>query len=309
MTLAATENSTTVRSHVRLPRGIRTAVSLLDRVAPAAVARVALYLWCRPAGARDAEVGPGGTPWTLRVANGDVAGRTWGDHGPRVYLVHGWGGHQGQLTDLVGPLLAAGHQVVAYDAPSHGRSGPGAYGPRQSTLPEMVDTLAAVVAAHGPAHAVVAHSLGGTATASAVLDGLDAQRVALVAPMADPIPYTRDLADVLGFGEPTRQRFLALMERRAGRPLADFDVAAVAARHPRPLPDALVVHDTLDKEAHHADGARLAASWPGARFLSTTGLGHRRILRDPDVVAALVAHVTGTGDGVAPDGRRETSGA
>ena len=110
--------------------------------------------------------------------------------------------------------------------------------------------------------------------------------------MADPLPYTRDFAEVLGFSEATRQRLLVLMERRAGRPLADFDVARGVESFGGPLPAALVVHDTQDKEAHHADGERLARSWPGARLVTTTGLGHRRILRDPDVVAEVVAHVT-----------------
>lgn len=293
MTVADVQKSTTVRSHVRLPRGARTAVRLADRVAPQLVARVALYLWCRPAGTRRPTTVPGGRRWTLPVGAGRVVGQTWGS-GPRVYLVHGWGGHRGQLAAFVDPLVAAGHQVVAFDALSHGESGPGALGPRQATMPEMAETLAAVVAAHGPAHAIVTHSFGGSTTTLALLDGLTADRVALVAPMADPLPYTRDLAAVLGFGEPTRQRFLALMERRAGRPLGDFDVARGVEAHGGPLPAALVVHDTQDKEAHHADGERLADSWPGARLVTTTGLGHRRILRAPEVVTEVVAHVTAT---------------
>lgn len=291
MTITGPQKSTTVRSHVRLPRGVRTTIRLTDRVAPALVARVALYLWCRPAGARRPAPIPGGTRWTLPVGAGHVVGQTWGS-GPRVYLVHGWGGHRGQLAAFVEPLVAAGYEVVAFDALSHGESGPGAFGPRQSTLPEMAETLASVVAAHGAAHAVVTHSFGGTTTTLAILDGLTAARVALVAPMADPLPYTRDLAAVLGFGEPTRQRFLALMARRSDRPLTDFDVARGVETHDGSLPVALVVHDTQDKEAHLADGERLARSWPGARLVTTTGLGHRRILRDPDVVAEVVAHVT-----------------
>ncbi|GCD19017.1 hypothetical protein CTKZ_05790 [Cellulomonas algicola] len=291
MTVASAQKSTTVRSHVRPPRGLRTAFSLAERVAPALVARAAFFLWCRPTGTRRTTTIPGGTRWTLPLGRGHVVGQTWGS-GPRVYLVHGWGGHRGQLAAFVEPLVAAGHEVVAFDALSHGESGPGAFGPRQATMPEMAATLAAVVAARGHAHAIVTHSFGGSTTTLALLDGLTADRVVLVAPMADPLPYTRDFAEVLGFGESTRQRFLALMERRAGRPLTDFDVARGVEQLDGPLPAALVVHDTQDKEAHHADGERLARSWPGARLVTTTGLGHRRILRDPDVVAEVVKHVT-----------------
>ena len=49
-----------------------------------------------------------------------------------------------------------------------------------------------------------------------------------------------------------------------------------------------MVHDQDDAEVRWAEGAAIAAAWPGAELLTTRGLGHRRILRDP----AVVAHVT-----------------
>jgi len=36
----------------------------------------------------------------------------------------------------------------------------------------------------------------------------------------------------------------------------------------------------------------ITRAWRGADMLMTEGLGHRRILRDPDVVAAAVAFLT-----------------
>lgn len=45
----------------------------------------------------------------------------WGEAGrPLVLLMHGWGGHRGQLTGFVAPLMKAGFRVVAFDAPAHG---------------------------------------------------------------------------------------------------------------------------------------------------------------------------------------------
>ena len=35
-----------------------------------------------------------------------------------------------------------------------------------------------------------------------------------------------------------------------------------------------------------------ALAWPGARHLCVEGLGHRRILADPAVIAAVMAVVT-----------------
>ncbi|MFN3417424.1 MAG: hypothetical protein ACK4ZD_14040 [Caldimonas sp.] len=40
-----------------------------------------------------------------------------------------------------------------------------------------------------------------------------------------------------------------------------------------------------------ADGERLAAALPGSRLMLTSGLGHRRTLQDPAVVAEVVRTV------------------
>jgi pimeloyl-ACP methyl ester carboxylesterase len=279
--LAAIQKSTIVRSF-----------GLLERVAPAVGARWAEALWFRiptPRGRRDRLAEPG-RPFEVRVQGRTVAGEAWGDPGAAtVYLVHGWGGWGTQLDGFVGPLVAAGFRVVTFDGPSHGASDPGPEGPGRSTILELADALAAVVADRGPAHAVVAHSLGATAAAFAVDHGLEAGRLAFVAPMADPLPYTRTFAGRLGFGERTRSRLVARIERRVGTSMSAFAVPAMAGRVP--LPPLLLVHDRQDTETGWSDSAAIARSWPGARLHSTTGLGHRRILRDPAVVAEVTGFV------------------
>lgn len=289
MTASPTEKSTTVRTQLPpVPPFVRAAVGALDRVAPELVARGALRLWCTPARAAHPAAIPGGTAFRT----GPVAGQVWGD-GPTVYLVHGWGGHRGQLRSLVEPLVAAGMRVVAYDAPAHGDSGPGALGGRRTTLPEMMSALDTVIAAHGPARAVVGHSMGAAAAALAVLDGTRTERLVLVTPLADPSTYTVGFAHTLGFSEQTRHRFVVRMEALAGRRLAELDIPVRAANAVRPLPPTLVLSDRDDKEADHADGARIARAWPGAELVTSDGLGHRRILRDEETIKRVVAHVTG----------------
>jgi pimeloyl-ACP methyl ester carboxylesterase len=279
--LAAIQKSTIVRSF-----------ALLERVAPAVGARWAEALWFRiptPRGRRDRLAEPG-RPFQVRAHGRTVAGEVWGDPAaPAVYLVHGWGGWGAQLDGFVGPLVAAGFRVVTFDGPGHGASDPGPEGPGRSTILELADALAAVVADSGPAHAVIAHSLGATATAYALDHGLEAGRLAFVAPMADPLPYTRTFAGRLGFGERTRTRLVARIERRVGTSMAAFAVPAVAGRVA--VPPLLLVHDRQDTETGWSDSADIARFWPGARLHSTSGLGHRRILRDPAVVAEVTGFV------------------
>ncbi|MEZ0447629.1 alpha/beta fold hydrolase [Cellulomonas sp. ICMP 17802] len=287
MTAPSTEKSTTVRTQLPpIPPVVRAAVGALDRIAPELVARGALRLWCTPARAERHAPIAGGTAFRA----GPIVGQVWGD-GPTVYLVHGWGGHRGQLRSLVDPLVAAGLRVVAYDAPSQGESGPGAFGRRRTTLPEMMSALDTVIAAQGPAHAVVGHSMGAAASALAVLDGTATERLVLVTPLADPSTYTVGFAHALGFSERTRYRFVVRMEALAGRRLADLDIPVRAANAPSVLPEALVLSDRADKEADHEDGARIARAWPNAELVLSDGLGHRRILRDEETIKRIVAFV------------------
>jgi pimeloyl-ACP methyl ester carboxylesterase len=298
--LAAFQKSTIVRSF-----------SVLERVAPAAGARWAEHLWFSvpsPRGRRDRQADPG-RPFRVRVHGRAVAGEVWGeppagdDPGPGdplgdgripgdppiVYLVHGWGGWRWQLDPFVGPLVDRGHTVVAFDAPGHGASDPGPEGPGRGTILEFADALAAVAAAVGPAHAVVAPSLGVAAATFAMRAGLPVGRAAFLAPMADPLPYTRAFADRLGFGERIRTRLVDRIERRVGLPMSAFAVPAMAGQ--LPSPPLLLVHDRQDAETAWSDSAAIARAWPDSRLVTTSGLGHRRLLRAPAVVSEVVEFV------------------
>ena len=267
---------------------VRSIFQVLDHTAPPLSARLAERLWCTiPRGAKAFAAQPG----EVKTINGIVTEK-WGS-GPVVYLVHGWGGRRGQLDSFVAPLVQSGHTVVAFDAPSHGDSAPGMFGRGRGLLTEFSAALGAVVRHFGPAYGVIAHSLGGAATALAILDGLPVERAVFIAAMADPIPYTVEFGQTLGFRERIRIGFLRRLERRIGRPMSDFDIPARLGESEDELPPVLVIHDTQDKEVHHRDGAILAAAWPHAEFVSTTGLGHRRILRDPEVISRALDHVAG----------------
>ena len=63
----------------------------------------------------------------------------------------------------------------------------------------------------------------------------------------------------------------------------------------RVIPDltlpVIIFHDETDRDValHQAEG--YAAGYPNSQLVVTNGLGHRRILRDPDIVDQLVKFV------------------
>jgi pimeloyl-ACP methyl ester carboxylesterase len=285
----ATQTSTIVRAYRGAVRGaVRGAFRVLDRVAPALGAWWAERIWFTiPRGAAVPHPArpEGDAAFEVAVDGRRLRGRRWGDGDP-VYLLHGWGGSSSQLDPLVAPLVQSGFSVVSFDAPSHGASDPGPSGPRSSTILEFAEALRAVAARHGRPYGVVAHSGGATAAAVALREGLPATRVVFLAPMADPLPYADQFAARFAFGERTRTRLVRRIERRVGLPMAYLDVPAMAGQ--TVMPPSLVVHDQGDRETSWAGGRAIAQAWPGARMVSTTRLGHRRILRDPAVIAEVV---------------------
>ncbi len=272
---------------------IRARLRVLGVVAPAAADRLALDLWCAvpgPRTGRDHRTSSGAARRLPVPRGGTVAAEVWGE-GPVVYLVHGWGGWRGQLGAFVEPLVAAGHRVVAVDAPSHGDSDHGFMGHRRGTVMEMIETLEVAGREFGPAAGVIAHSLGCTVAGQVVAAGLPVERLVLIAPNPGFRDLLDDFARLLRLPRRTAAHLQRELEGLTHRPLATFDLAGLCALSE--MPDTLVVHDRADKEAPYRVGAQLATVWPNVRLITTEGLGHQRILADPAVVREVVGHVTG----------------
>jgi pimeloyl-ACP methyl ester carboxylesterase len=282
--------STTVRLFA-VPGPVRALFRSMEYAAPGLGARWAERIWFTLP-----EHAPRGTPTEpgrliqVSVGGHRVAAETWGE-GPPVLLLHGWAGNRGQFGAFVPALVARGYRVVAIDAPSHGDSAPGAFGPRSSSIPEFAEALQAVASQTGPVHAIVAHSLGCSAAAVSLCDGLSARRVVMISPMANPVTYVRQLGAVLGFGERTHRRLVVRVERRVGAPMRHFDIPELGRAIA--MPKTLIVHDRDDVATTVADGEAIAAAWTGSRLHLTSGLGHRRILSDPGVVGEIVDFIAG----------------
>ncbi len=268
----------------------QAALRLAEHLAPGLAARVAARLWfTRPAVPSVRPLPPGGEAFTVTSQRGAVRGTRWGDGSP-VYLVHGWGGVGGQFAAFVPPLLTAGHRVVMFDAPSHGGSDSGPSGPQQSNALEFGRALDDVAARFGPAHTVIGHSLGALSTLLALRYGwLGTDRLVLVAPMLSVDTAIEVFSSALALGPRTRASLTRRVESRVGEPLSVFAADALLDDE---LPT-LVVHDAGDRQAPYAESRRYVERHPAATLLTTTGLGHHRVLRDPGVVAAVMDQVSG----------------
>ena len=273
----------------------------LERLAPWVGSRWAVELWCTPPVLESSlRLPPGVSPGRPIEAfwNGHrVVGEEWGE-GPPVYLVHGWGGQRPHLAMFVKPLVEAGYRVVAFDLPSHNESDPGELAPGRTTATECADAIAAVIDTHGPAHAVVAHSLGANATALAAAQGAPVGRLVFFAPMGDFPLYLDLFAARHGFGRRIRAGLHRRLEKRIAMPLHETNMTRLARR--ADYPPLLLIHDPDDPDSPYAASQRLAAAWRGAQLLTTKGLGrlaHYRVLRHRPAITAGVEFIGERADG------------
>ncbi|MFD3662157.1 alpha/beta hydrolase [Streptomyces sp. NPDC058659] len=291
---------------------VRTVLNTAARVAPGPAGRLAFHLFVRPLGRarqrpEEETLFAAAHTERLRVRGKDVVTYAWGDGHRPVLLVHGWSSRASRLTAFAEALLERGYSPVAFDAPGHGESSG-----RASNIIEYRAIIKELHSRHGDFDAVVAHSFGVLATHLALRDGVRAGRFVGLGGVGS---FTMLLAGFrAGFGvdELVIRRMRAYVERRVapGEPgiwdRLDADRAAAELALP-----VLLFHDEGDDMVPVVQARRLdRAHGDRARLVVTRGLGHRRILTDPEVVAEAVEFVTAGAvpepAATAPEGRVAT---
>jgi pimeloyl-ACP methyl ester carboxylesterase len=270
---------------------VRATLRTVGHLSPGTAARWAEGLFFRP---RRAHPRPheeafltSGRRFSLRSSKGTLAAWSWGE-GPAVLLVHGWSSRAARFRVVAPALVSAGFRVIAYDHPAHGQS-PG----KRTSLVEVSATLLEVAAQTGPLHAAVGHSLGGAAIAVALSRGLGLTRAALIAPFAASPDFVDRFAELVELPDTARNQMRENIERRFGMRFDDLYIPTLAAALRTPV---LIIHDRGDQDIPVAEGRAIAAAWPGAVLVETTGLGHHAIMRDEAVAGRVARFVAGSGD-------------
>ena len=284
------QNSTTVRKPLAL-RLLSVRLAVGSWLAPHSTLTRAFQQFCTPmpgarTRARQADTG-GARVGELVFGRERLTTYTWGDptRQPAVLLAHGWSSFGLHFLPWVEPLRRAGYAVVTFDQPAHGRSSG-----RRATLPMFADAIARVGEHVGPLAAVVGHSLGGAGAAIAMARGLQAERVILLAPAADPFDAARRFGGMVGLAQFLSRRLFDEYQELTAHDVGDLHAHATAPRIGRP---GLIVHDLEDTDVPWCEGERYARYWPQATLLSTIGLGHHRVTIAPETLDASLRFLRG----------------
>lgn len=277
-------NSTNVRNTLALA-WTRVQVSVSSALAPRAAVDKALRLFLTPPRfahpQRERELLATGQGYIVNAPFARLSAWRFGrpEH-PAILVSHGWGGRGAQFRHFVPGLVEAGFQVIVFDHAAHGYSEGG-----EASLVHFIRDVEAVandLETKGVRLAgAVGHSLGAAALGGWLGRTRRTARVVMIAPPSSLIRYSGHFARLLGLPERLRREMQKRIERRLGVAWSEFELPHSVAGIDAP---ALVIHDADDREVSAASGLAVARSWKGARFVRTSGLGHRAILRDPAVV-------------------------
>lgn len=266
-------------------RLLRMAFSTLGHIAPGIMANYAYLLWFRtrrsPESRREQQFLRSAEASTLQHQGYELAVNSWGK-GAVILLVHGWNGRGAQLGAFVSPLVEKGFRVVAFDTPAHGRSTG-----NSTNIFEIAAAITHVASHVGGLYGVIAHSFGVPSTLLAIQQGLQLTRMAAISPPANYEMLVRPFTRALHIPDKVDVLFRQKIERQFGRGIWK-NLATENIVREMLLP-ALIIHDQDDHDVPWRSGKAVADAWPNARFVTTHRLGHRRILRSPQVID-MVTH-------------------
>ena len=255
------------------------------RNAPRLAARAMAALVARPRGRNPTQ------PWELAKGTAGreielrpgVYAEAWGESGPLVLALHGWRGRTTQFRPLAAALRARGMRTIALDLPGHGKSA------GEHVTPHLLgQLLIELERSLGPVHAAIGHSFGGAAIGAALRYGFHPSRIVIVSSPThvSRIPFI--YAKMLGLPLRAMPHLGRLLDVHAGRPIAELDLVSTAPGCGVP---SLLVHDKDDAVIPYSEAEALAAVWPELKVMTTSGLGHRDILANGEVIREIAEFV------------------
>ena len=213
-----------------------------------------------------------------------VRGFRWNHpSGKKLLLLHGFSSSITNFDAYVQPLIDKGYEVLAFDAPAHGRSDGKTI--NVLTYRNLVKELCE---RYAPITSFIAHSFGGLSLSLALeeMPHNDQWKLVLIAPAAETTTAMKHFFGFLHIGPRVRTAFEEVIRQTDGHPASWYSVARASA-HIRA--QVLFLQDEEDRITPVADLAPIIRkNNPNFRFVLTKGLGHRRIYRDAQSVKTVI---------------------
>lgn len=215
----------------------------------------------------------------------------WGDvsASKTVLLAHGWESRGTALRMYVPDLIERGYKIIAFDALAHGDS----TGKRNNLLINA-QTVAALSKHYNGFYAAIAHSFGCTSILYAMefLDKtMTINRLVFLAVPPRLLRIVENVFQMMALPDATQKAFIKIIDTRSGHPIEETDVAKASETTKNNVGKLLLIHDEYDEVTNFEAAKRVEATWKNALLLITSGYGHFRIAKNPDVIKRIIEFI------------------
>jgi pimeloyl-ACP methyl ester carboxylesterase len=269
-------------------RYIQTKFRLLASISKKKAAAKAFELFCTPqyrnvnklpAIFEDAE------KLSFKFQDFTIAGYRWNKGGSRkALIIHGFESSVINFDKYINALVKKGYEVLAFDAPAHGRSSG-----KQVNAIIYRDFIKHIYQKFGPIHSVMAHSFGGLALSLALAEIKhdENSRLVLIAPATETKTAIDLFFQFVRINDAmVRKEFDEIITRISGYPVSWFSITRTIQKIKAKI---LWLHDEDDKVTPVKDVFVVKnQNLSNIQFVITKGLGHRRIYRDEEVGKRIV---------------------
>ncbi len=220
----------------------------------------------------------------VKTINRKIIVYKYGKGTKKVLLVHGWSGRGTQMSILAAQLVDKGFTVISFDAPAHGKA-PG----RMSMMPYFIESIHEIAKDYGPFDSAIGHSLGGMSLLRAVKEGLLLKKLVIIGTANSVTHITKEFARNMKLNDSVAEKMKSYFDKKFGK---DMDVYSGALSAESVKIPTLVVHDKDDVDVDVSSAYEISEKLKNSELFLTEGLGHRKVLGNPEVINKITTFVT-----------------
>ncbi|TDU34190.1 serine aminopeptidase S33 family [Gelidibacter sediminis] len=203
----------------------------------------------------------------LKYDNLRVMSYRWLGSGQTILLTHGWESNAARWKSLIIALKKKGFNVVALDAPGHGKSGSKVF--NAILYAEFIN----VVAKRFAPDIIVGHSVGGMAAAlfQHKYQFAKIKKIILLGAPSEFQDVMKRYTDMLGYNHRIVSQLHHTIFERFGNTPDSFSTARFLETIES---EGLIIHDEDDRIIPYNDALLLKNSFKNSQLITTKGLGH-----------------------------------
>ncbi len=217
------------------------------------------------------------------IVNGfKIHGYCWNPRSAkRALILHGFESRAYNFDRYITPLLNKGYAVFAMDGKAHGKSEG-----KRTNAPEYAEMIRVLEEKTGKFDTYISHSFGGIALCLfQEINNNPHAKMILIAPATETKSAISLFSSFFGLGDHIKEAIHRHILEKSGKATSFYSINRIAPLLKNPI---LWIHDTEDDITPLSDVKPLMErSLANIEFMVTSGLGHRKIYKDPMVMQRI----------------------